>query len=95
MTAPTTMLVTGTYLTEDGVARSGRVEFIARRPRFVNNDNIVEASTIGVALVTGALAVTLVRCDRGYTVTEYLDGGLPQSYFMADGAGPVDLGTLP
>ena len=94
MAAPTTVNVTGTYYTSNGVLATGSVTFVAKgRP--VNNVNVVaQRQTVKVPLVAGSIGtVTLVNTTNGYTVTEDVDGADRVTYDIAGNAG-LDLSTV-
>lgn len=94
MTAPTTFIAIGTWLTSEELPATGQVSFYAAEPRWINNGNILEAETIRVVLdKNGQINKTLVRCPSGYIVNEDLIGLEDSLYAIGDQPGTIDLQT--
>lgn len=92
MAAPTTITVSGTYITPLNTPSSGYVSF---KPvvRAVNNLNVIPLETQNFVLNgSGVLSAVVVNLAN-YTVTEYIDGTPAKSYNLP-GTANVDLNTI-
>lgn len=89
MTAPSTFVVTGTFLEPDGTTpAAGTVTFRPTDSRFVNNANIIVSEDTVVTLdgagkINNTSGKTLIQATNGYDVTTAFDGHQPRTFHIA------------
>lgn len=73
MPAPTTILITGTWIRPDGTHPTGFVTFTPVDPRTINNTNVIDNAPVVATLDTnGQIAQPLVQNSDGYIVVEVI-----------------------
>lgn len=89
MTAPSTFVVTGTFLEPDGTTpAAGTVTFRPSVSRYINNGNVIVAEDTVVTLdgagkINNTSGVTLIQAAGGYDVTTAFAGHQPRTFHIA------------